>query len=149
MTAPLSRYRKAIGSLGSGLCLLGALAAAPALGFCGFYVAQADSKLFGTSSKAMVARDAGRASVTAASDDEGDRTEFVLVVPVPIVLREGDIRAIETNLLDKLDADARRLRSLLPLAAEGIGGCQGRGPTSANIAPCGSKPWMIQLPPGT
>ena len=47
---------------------LGLLATAPAYAFCGFYVAQADSKLFNQASKVVLAWDDGQASVTMASD---------------------------------------------------------------------------------
>ncbi|MBV9221354.1 MAG: DUF2330 domain-containing protein [Methylobacteriaceae bacterium] len=98
--------RNLIGSAGTALCLAGAIATpvAPALAFCGFYVAQADSKLFNKSSKVVLAWDSGRASVTMASDYEGDPKEFALVVPVPTVVKERDIRVVDNALVDKLDA---------------------------------------------
>jgi hypothetical protein len=43
-------------------------AAGPAAAFCGFYVAQADSKLFNTSSKVILARDGNETAITMASD---------------------------------------------------------------------------------
>ena len=39
--------------------------------FCGFYVAQADSKLFNNSSKVVLARDGDQTAITMASDFEG------------------------------------------------------------------------------
>ena len=77
---------------------------APASAFCGFYVAQADTKLFNKASKVVLAWDNGQASVTMASDYEGDPKEFALVVPVPTVVAKDDIRVVENNLIDKLDA---------------------------------------------
>src|ERR1700686_2029013 len=81
-----------------------ALSIPPAHAFCGFYVAQADTKLFNKSSKVVLAWDAGQASVTMASDYEGDPKEFALVVPVPTVVAEEDIRVVDNHLIDKLDA---------------------------------------------
>ena len=83
---------------------LGLLATAPASAFCGFYVAQADTKLFNEASKVVLARDGDQTSVTMASDYEGDPKEFALVVPVPNVVAEDDIRVVENNLIDRLDA---------------------------------------------
>ncbi len=83
---------------------LGLLATAPASAFCGFYVAQADAKLFNEASKVVLARDDGATSVTMASDYQGDPKEFALVVPVPNVVAEDDIRVVENSLIDKLDA---------------------------------------------
>jgi len=76
----------------------------PAQAFCGFYVAQADAKLFNRSSKVVLARDGEQTSITMASDYEGDPKEFALVVPVPTVVAEDDIRVVDTHLIDKLDA---------------------------------------------
>jgi hypothetical protein len=106
MTKSLSWRRIVAASIGTALCFTSALAlsVAPALSFCGFYVAQADSKLFNKSSKVVLAWDAGHASVTMASDYEGDPKEFALVVPVPTVVAERDIRVVDSDLIDKLDA---------------------------------------------
>ena len=106
MTRRSSLARRFGRSAGTALSLAAAIAVpvAPSLAFCGFYVAQADSKLFNTSSKVVLAWDAGRASVTMASDYEGDPKEFALVVPVPTVVKEQDIRVVDPKLVDKLDA---------------------------------------------
>lgn len=94
------------GPIALALSLSAALAVplVPALGFCGFYVAQADSKLFNKSSKVVLAWDSGHVSVTMASDYEGDPKAFALVVPVPTVVKKSDIRVVDTALVDKLDA---------------------------------------------
>ncbi len=86
---------------------VGALATAsvaPAYAFCGFYVAQADGRLFNKSSKVVLAWDDGKASVTMASDYEGDPKEFALVVPVPTIVAKDDIHVVEPHLIDKLDS---------------------------------------------
>ena len=81
-----------------------ALGSAPAAAFCGFYVAQADARLFNKSSKVVLARDGEQTSITMASDYEGDPKEFALVVPVPTVVAQDDIRVVDNHLIDKLDA---------------------------------------------
>ena len=103
MTQTLPRFVRPAAIL---LAAAGAFATAisPAVAFCGFYVAQADTKLFNKSSKVVLAWDAGQASVTMASDYEGDPKEFALVVPVPTVVAEDDIRVVDNHLIDKLDA---------------------------------------------
>jgi hypothetical protein len=77
---------------------------APAWGFCGFYVAQADAKLFNHASKVVLAWDDGWATVTMASDYQGDPKEFALVVPVPVLVAQDDVRVVEARFIDKLDA---------------------------------------------
>ena len=81
-----------------------ALSSAPAAAFCGFFVAQADAKLFNKSSKVVLARDGEQTTITMASDYEGDPKEFALVVPVPVVVAQDDIRVVDNHLIDKLDA---------------------------------------------
>ena len=59
---------------------------APALAFCGFYVAKADAKLFNRASQVAIVRDGDRTVLTMANDFQGDPKEFAIVVPVPTVL---------------------------------------------------------------
>ena len=96
------------------LCL--AAVAAPmaqAVAFCGFYVAQADATLFNTASKVVLAWDNGRAAVTMASDYKGDPKEFALVIPVPTVVKEQDIRVVDPQA-------GRQARRLFGAAADRI-----------------------------
>ena len=80
------------------------LLAGPASAFCGFYVAQADSKLFNKSSKVVLTRDGSKTSVTMASDYEGEPKEFALVIPVPTFIERKQIGVVETATIDHLDA---------------------------------------------
>ena len=65
------------------LVLVLSLLAQPALPFCGFYVAKADTKLFNRASQVVLARDGDRTVLTMANDFRGNPTEFAVVVPVP------------------------------------------------------------------
>jgi hypothetical protein len=80
------------------------LAAAPANAFCGFYVAQANSKLFNKSSKVVIARSGQQTAITMASDYEGEPKEFAVVVPVPSFIRKDQISAVDPKMIDHLDA---------------------------------------------
>jgi len=71
--------------------------------FCGFYVAKADVKLFNKTSQVIIAKNGERQTVTMSSDFEGDVKDFAMVVPVPVVLEEKDIRVVDRLLFDKLD----------------------------------------------
>ncbi len=71
--------------------------------FCGFYVAKADIKLFNKTSQVIIAKNGDKQTVTMSSDFEGDVKDFAMVVPVPVVLQEGDIKVAERALFDKLD----------------------------------------------
>jgi len=75
-----------------------------AVAFCGFYVAKADTKLFNKASKVAIMRDGERTVITMANDYKGDLKEFAIVVPVPVVLEEGQIHVTDSAILDHLDA---------------------------------------------
>jgi hypothetical protein len=54
---------------------------APAvIGFCGFYVAKADTKLFNRASQVVLVRDGDRTVLTMANDYQGSLKEFAVVV---------------------------------------------------------------------
>jgi hypothetical protein len=80
------------------------LLARPALPFCGFYVAKADTKLFNRASQVVLARDGDRTVLTMANDFRGDPTEFAIVVPVPTFLTKEQIHVGDRALIDRLDA---------------------------------------------
>ena len=88
------------------LLLLGVLLAwsRPALGFCGFYVAKADAKLFNRASQVVLARDGDRTVLTMSADYEGDPKEFAMVVPVPTFLTRAQIHVGDPQLIAHLDA---------------------------------------------
>jgi hypothetical protein len=79
-------------------------AARTALGFCGFYVAKADTRLFNQASQVVLARDGDRTVLTMANDFKGDPKEFAIVIPVPTFLQKEQIHVAEKALLDHLDA---------------------------------------------
>ena len=78
--------------------------AGPAGAFCGFYVAQADAKLFNKSSQVAIARDGDRTVVTMANDFEGPAEQFAIVVPVPTVLQKDQVNVGDPRLIEHLDA---------------------------------------------
>jgi hypothetical protein len=71
--------------------------------FCGFYVAKADVKLFNKSSQVIIAKNGDKQTVTMSSDFEGEVKDFAMVVPVPVVLEEKDIRTVNQSIFAKLD----------------------------------------------
>ena len=79
-------------------------AAVSANAFCGFYVARADAKLFNHQSQVILVRDGNRTVITMSNDFQGDVKDFAMVVPVPVVLQEDDIRVTNRLLFDRLDA---------------------------------------------
>lgn len=86
------------------LALVAMLGVQQAWAFCGFYVAKADAKLFNKSSQVIIARDGDHTVITMSSDYQGDVKDFAMVVPVPEVLKETDIRVVQQYIFDKFDA---------------------------------------------
>jgi hypothetical protein len=72
--------------------------------FCGFYVAKADSKLYNKASQVVIARDGDRTVLTMANDFQGDVKDFAVVVPVPTVIKEQQVRVAEPKVIERLDA---------------------------------------------
>jgi hypothetical protein len=78
--------------------------AGPARAFCGFYVARADASLYNRASRVIVARDGERTVLTMANDYRGEMRDFALVVPVPAVITEEQVRVGEARIIERLDA---------------------------------------------
>lgn len=86
------------------LFILLILSSNSALAFCGFFVAKADTKLFNKASKVVMVRDDNKTVLTMASDYQGNLKEFAMVIPVPEVLKKGQIHVTNNKLIDHLDA---------------------------------------------
>lgn len=93
-----------ISILTAAACMALAASAAPALAFCGFYVARADTALFNKASQVVLARDGDRTVITMSSDYKGDPKEFAMVVPVPTPIERGQINVGDRALVEHLDA---------------------------------------------
>lgn len=76
----------------------------PAQAFCGFYVAKADTRIFNQASQVILVRDGNQTVITMSNDFKGDIKDFAMVVPVPTVLKESDIKVVERQVFDRLDA---------------------------------------------
>ena len=73
-------------------------------GFCGFYVARADAKLYNKASQVVLVRDGDRTVLTMVNDFQGDLKEFAVVIPVPTFLKREQIHVGDKALVDHLDA---------------------------------------------
>ncbi|MEB3174389.1 MAG: DUF2330 domain-containing protein, partial [Cyanobacteriota bacterium] len=76
--------------------------AGAAQAFCGFYVSQADAKLFNQASQVILARDGQRTILTMANDYQGPAKDFALVVPVPTVLKQEQVNVGERRIIERL-----------------------------------------------
>jgi hypothetical protein len=73
-------------------------------GFCGFYVAKADTKLFNKASQVVLVRDGKRTVLTMANDYHGDPKEFAIVIPVPTVIKKDAVKVADKAVIDHVDA---------------------------------------------
>jgi MYXO-CTERM domain-containing protein len=83
---------------------LGSLTApAPADAFCGFYVAGADQDLYNSATLVVLMRDGTRTVLSMQNDYQGPPEDFALVIPVPVVLQEGDVKTLPKEVFDRVD----------------------------------------------
>lgn len=71
--------------------------------FCGFYVAKADSSLYNQASQVAMVRQGNKTVLSLMNDYQGELKDFALVVPVPQVLKEGQIHIGDSKLFKHLD----------------------------------------------
>lgn len=75
-----------------------------AWGFCGFYVAKADANLYNKASQVVLVRDENKTVLSMMNDYEGDLKKFAMVVPVPTVLKKGQIHVGNSSLFSHIDS---------------------------------------------
>ncbi|HRI68532.1 MAG TPA: DUF2330 domain-containing protein, partial [Polyangium sp.] len=79
-------------------------AAAPvADAFCGFYVAGADAKLFNNATMVVMMREGTKTVLSMQNNYEGPPENFAMVVPVPIVLKEENVKTLDGSIFDRVD----------------------------------------------
>lgn len=71
--------------------------------FCGNYVGEAGAELVNTASEIAIVRQGNRTTITMASDFEADVDAFAVVIPVPEILSEEDVKVVDPSLFDTLD----------------------------------------------
>ncbi len=71
--------------------------------FCGFYVSTGDTKIFNQASEVILVRDGNKNTITMNSDFKGDVKDFAIVIPVPTVLKENDIKVVKKDIFSKLN----------------------------------------------
>src|SRR5690606_28388873 len=86
-------------ALGLGLCATPRIVEA----FCGFYVAGADASLYNDATMVVLMRDGKRTVLSMQNDYQGPPEDFALVIPVPVVLQEDDVRILPKSVFDRVD----------------------------------------------
>ena len=70
--------------------------------FCGTYVGSAGAELYNSASEIVFVRDGQQTTLTMANDYEGELSEFAMLIPVPEVLTEDDVRVVDPAVFDEL-----------------------------------------------
>lgn len=79
------------------------LAAGNASAFCGFYVGGAGAELFNDASQVVLMRDGTKTILSMQNRYEGPVDDFALVIPVPEVLMEANVKTLDESVFAKLD----------------------------------------------
>ena len=107
-----TRLRRAATRATSLILALGALTAAmlalwpsaEARAFCGFYVGRAGAQLYNHASQVVMVRDGDRTVLSLMNDYQGEPEQFALVIPVPVVLQQGQIHIGNRELFQRIDS---------------------------------------------
>ena len=87
---------------------LGALALltllpASASAFCGFYVASAEGRLFNEATMVVMMREGNTTVLSMQNDYRGPPEDFAMVIPVPVVLHEENVRTLPREVFERVD----------------------------------------------
>jgi Na+-translocating ferredoxin:NAD+ oxidoreductase RnfD subunit len=88
---------------GAALLILLAMLSHEAAAFCGFYVSKADGTLKNKTSQVILVRDGNRNVITMYNDFKGNLKDFAMVVPVPLVLQQKDIKVVDQAIFNTLN----------------------------------------------
>src|SRR4051794_27003073 len=72
--------------------------------FCGFYVSGSGEKMFNDATNVVLMRDGTRTVLSMQNDYKGPLEDFAMVVPVPVVLHEADVKTLARAVFDHTDA---------------------------------------------
>src|SRR5262250_3423101 len=72
--------------------------------FCGFYVSGSDQKMFNDATNVVLMRSGTRTVLSMQNDYRGPLEDFAMVIPVPVVLHEPDVKTLAKLVFDHTDA---------------------------------------------
>ncbi|HEY1815398.1 MAG TPA: DUF2330 domain-containing protein [Kofleriaceae bacterium] len=87
---------RSLGALGALVAL--ALTPATAHAFCGFYVAGSGQQLFNDATQVVLMRMGTRTVMSMQNNYKGPPEAFAMVIPVPVVLHEGDVKTLAKDV---------------------------------------------------
>jgi len=84
------------------LALVASAGAADA--FCGFYVSGSGAKLSADATQVVLMREGTRTVLSMQNDYKGPLEDFAMVIPVPVVLKEGDVKTLPKTVFDHVES---------------------------------------------
>ncbi len=77
---------------------------AAAHAFCGFYVSGSGDKMFADATQVVLMRDGTKTVLSMQNDYKGPLSDFAMVVPVPVVLHEQDVKTLPKTVFEHVDS---------------------------------------------
>src|SRR5262245_25537277 len=81
-----------------------AMAAEAAHAFCGFYVNGSGAKLSNDATQVVLMRQGTRTVLSMQNDYKGPLEDFAMVVPVPVVLKESEVKTLTKDVFERIDS---------------------------------------------
>jgi hypothetical protein len=81
----------------------GVTAAPAAHAFCGFYINGAGGEMFNNATQVVLMRQGTRTVLSMQNNYQGPPQDFAMVIPVPVVLKEGDVKTLPREVFAKVD----------------------------------------------
>jgi MYXO-CTERM domain-containing protein len=79
------------------------LAPATAHAFCGFYVAGSSQPMFNDATQVVLMRSGTRTVLSMQNNYKGPPEAFAMVIPVPVVLHEGDVKTLSKDVFTHVE----------------------------------------------
>ena len=71
--------------------------------FCGFYVSPGDQPLLADATQVVLMRSGTRTVLSMQNNYKGPPSDFAMVVPVPVVLQEADVKTLPKQVFDNVE----------------------------------------------
>ena len=87
------------------MIVMAALIAMPraADAFCGFYINGAGGEMFNNATQVVLMRQGTRTVLSMQNNYQGPPQDFAMVIPVPVVLKEADVKTLPKDVFGKVD----------------------------------------------
>src|SRR5687768_5508493 len=72
--------------------------------FCGFYVTGSDQQLAADATQVVLMRKGTRTVLSMQNNYKGPPSDFAMVIPVPVVLKEADVKTLPKAVFSKIEA---------------------------------------------